>query len=177
MKQLRVSLVVSLVSAGLVGCVSDDLSDLEQFVEVQRNKPPEPIEPLPEIRVYRYYEYNETAIRDPFVPLRQMVIDEALGPESSNGIRPDTNRRRELLEQFPLDSLDMVGTLERREEVFGLVASSDGTIHPVQEGNYLGQDFGRITGIFDDRIELVEIVPDGLGGWLERDNAIALGEE
>jgi len=85
------------------------------------------------------------------------------------------NRTREALELFPLDSLDMVGTLGMgSKDTAGLIKDPDGVIHRVRPNNYLGQNYGRITGIFDDRIELVELVPNGVGGWIERPASIAL---
>ncbi len=93
-----------------------------------------------------------------------------------SGIRPDVNRPREALEEYPLDSLRMVGTLEQGGQMWALVRAEDGTIHRVQPGNYVGQNYGRITRITESKIELVEIVPDGLGGWMERPATLALSE-
>jgi type IV pilus assembly protein PilP len=93
-----------------------------------------------------------------------------------NGIRPDPNRRKEELESYALDSLRMVGTLEQEEQTWGLVKTSDGTIHRVAPGNYLGQNDGRITQISEEKIELIELVPTG-SGFLEKEAAVALGEE
>lgn len=91
-------------------------------------------------------------------------------------MRPDSNRPREALEAFPLDTLRMVGTLDQGGQSWGLVRANDGTIHRVQPGNYLGQNHGRIANITEYEIELVEIVPDGLGGWIERQASLALSE-
>ena len=90
------------------------------------------------------------------------------------GPRPDAARRKQTLEQFPLDSLDMVGTLGKGGGMVGLVMAPDKVTYRVRAGTYLGQSDGRVTGVFEDRIELVELVPDGAGGWLERPATVAL---
>ena len=83
---------------------------------------------------------------------------------------------REFLEQFPLDTLEMVGTLADRRASFGLVQTKDGLVHRVAVGNHMGQNFGRIVAISDSEIQLVEIISDGLGGYLERPAAIGLAD-
>ena len=91
-----------------------------------------------------------------------------------SGPRPDPHRRKQTLEQFPLDSLDMVGTIGRGGGVIGLVVAPDKVAYRVQPGVYMGQNDGRVTAVHEDRIELVELVPDGAGGWLERPASVAL---
>ena len=90
--------------------------------------------------------------------------------------RPDVERSREYLESFPLDTLGMVGTLHINETMYGLVQTSDGLIHRVIPGNYLGQNDGRITEISESEIGLVEIISDGIGGYIERDAAVGLSD-
>jgi type IV pilus assembly protein PilP len=101
-------------------------------------------------------------------------------PQSSGnsigGTRPDPNRSIEFLEGFPLDSLRMVGTLDISATMYALVQTSDGLIHRVIPGNYMGQNYGRITGISESEVELVEIISDGIGGYIERDAAISLSD-
>ena len=91
-------------------------------------------------------------------------------------MRPDQKRNREFLEQFSLDTLKMVGTLKLEGKVFGLVRTKDGLDHRVTVGNYLGQADGKVTDISTTKISLVEIVPDGLGGYMERPAGLALNE-
>ncbi|MEM1176228.1 MAG: pilus assembly protein PilP, partial [Pseudomonadota bacterium] len=83
-------------------------------------------------------------------------------------------RIREYLEGFPLDSLAMVGTLDISGTYYGLVQTSDGLIHRVIPGNYMGQNYGRITDITESEIALVEVISDGIGGYIERDAAVSL---
>jgi len=119
------------------------------------------------------FVYEAGTRRSPFVPdapQRRISND----PNAVDG--PDSNRAREFLEQFPLDTLKMVGTLADRRASFGLVQTSDGLVHRVSVGNHMGQNFGRIIAISDSEIQLVEIISDGLGGYLERPAAIALAD-
>src|SRR5690606_4524088 len=98
--------------------------------------------------------------------------------ESTPGstLRPDPDRPKEPLESFPLDSLDMVGTLGGPESIIALVMDPGRVIHRILPGQYMGQNDGRVTGVFEDRIELTELVPDGAGGWMERQAQVALDD-
>lgn len=173
----RLALAV-LGSLMLTAC-ANDMSDLQQFVSQEKAKKPGPIEPLPQIRPYESFTYEAQDLRSPFQP-----DSEAPGPESGatasasgNGLKPDTNRNKEYLETFPLDSLDMKGTLVLRSQEYALVRDPDGAVHRVQTGNYLGQNYGQVIGITETEIRLTEIIPDGLGGWMERRAVIGLDEE
>ncbi len=95
---------------------------------------------------------------------------------TGSGIQPDVNRRREALEGFPLDALQMVGALEQRGQMWAVIKAPDGLVYRVARNNYVGQNHGRITGVSEEKVELVEIVPDGLGGWQERPARLALAE-
>lgn len=167
-------LFVLLLPALIAGCANEDMSDLQGYVAEVRARPPSGIEPIPEIRQVVGFVYEAKNRRDPFTP--QLDDDEATETVLDNGIRPDPNRRKEELEGFTLDSLRMVGTLEQDELTWGLVKTTDGTIHRVAPGNYMGQNDGRITRISEDKIELIELVPTG-SGFLEKEAALALGEQ
>ncbi len=162
---------VLLVLVGLSAC-SNDMSDLEQWVTETKSRPGGRIEELPVIPPYRPYEYSAFTGRSPFIADTE-TQRELLGIE--NGISPDPERPREYLEEFPLDALRMVGTIRPNNVTMALVQDADGLIHRVTSGNYLGQNHGRIVGVDDAEVQLVEIVADGLGGWMERPAALALG--
>jgi type IV pilus assembly protein PilP len=147
--------------------------DLREYIDEIKARPGGRIEPLPQVQPAPTYVYEPGARRSPFVPdapQRRVSND----PNAVDG--PDSNRPREFLEQFPLDTLKMVGTLADRRASFGLVQAADGLVHRVSVGNHMGQNYGRIIAISDSEIQLVEIISDGLGGYLERPAAIALAD-
>ncbi len=167
----------------MAGCVSNDLSDLDRYVEEVLARPGGRIEPIPEIKPYEAYTYKsaELGARDPFhvfFAKLQEDIEEAqdtgLTAEMENEIR---NRNREELESFELDSLRMVGTLENEEDNWGIILDPDGSVHRVKVGNYMGRNVGKVLNIFEDRIEIREIIKNNQGRWEERQAAIALAEE
>lgn len=160
---------VFLGSLLLTAC-SDDMSQLRQQVTDIKNRPGERIEPLPEIKPYDAFKYDPANARSPFVP--SVSAKSGL----ANSVRPDVQRPREFLEQFPLDTLKMVGTLQLQGHTYGLVQGKDGLVHRVQVGNYLGQNDGRIVGVASAKISVIELVPDGLGGYIERPAALSLKE-
>jgi type IV pilus assembly protein PilP len=156
----------------LVGC-SNDMSDLESFIAETNKRPGGRIEPLPEIKEHEPFAYDAYDLRSPFVPERPQTSS---GP-AGGGLRPDSSRPREYLEQFPLDTLKMVGTLSKDGQLYGLLQTRDTLVHRVTPGNYVGQSDGKIISIDDSEIQVVEIIPDGIGGYMERPATISLGEQ
>jgi len=165
---LRIVLAAA-VLATASGC-SDDTDKLRAQIAEIKSRPGGRIEPLPEVKPYETFAYPASDLRSPFEP---GVPSSASGP---NAIRPDASRPREFLEQFSLDTLKMVGTLKLQARVYGLVQTKDGLVHRVLPGNHLGQNDGRITAIEEGKISLIEIVPDGMGGFIERPAALALSD-
>jgi type IV pilus assembly protein PilP len=166
--------MVLLVSLTLAACGSGKMADLEEYVAEVKARDPGPIEPLPEIEQIDTFVFEPGDRRDPFVLDTQTV--ELAAVDASGGIAPDPLRRKEELEQYSLDSLKMMGTLEQDGTIWGLVKTPEGTLHRVRSGNYLGQNNGQITRITEDAIELTEIVSDGAAEWRERPAAIALSQ-
>jgi len=156
-----------LVFALLAGCSSKDAA-LEAFIEATKQEPPSGVKPLPEVKPPETFLYSALDLRSPFMP--------GGSGASSSGVRPISNRNREYLEQFPFDTLTMVGTMQIRGNNFGLIRTRDGLVHRVLPGNYLGQSEGRITKVEPSRISVTEIVPDGLGGFMERPATLMLAE-
>jgi type IV pilus assembly protein PilP len=147
--------------------------DLREYIDEIKARPGGRIEPLPQIQPAPTFVYEPGTRRSPFVPdapQRRVSND----PNAVDG--PDQNRPREHLEQFSLDTLKMVGTLADRRASFGLVQTTDGLVHRVSVGDHMGQNYGRIIAISDSEIKLMEIIADGLGGYLERPAAIALAD-
>lgn len=164
------------LAIGLVGCVNEDVSDLQQYVNAVKARPKGTIPLLPEIKVVEPFLFNPEGLRDPFKPVKRVEQEDELGPNAGSGIRPDTSRRKEELESYSLDTLRMVGTVMQGNERWALVRASDGTIHRTKKGNHMGRNYGAIIQILDNRIELMEIVPDKPGTWREQQASIALAE-
>ena len=157
-----------------ISACGGDMQDLVAYVDEVKARPGGRIEPLPEITPYEVFTYVADAegLRSPFVP----DSPQAAAGVAAGGTRPDPERSREFLEQFPLDTLRMVGTLQLGETNYGLLQTSDGLIHRVVPGNYMGQNDGRIVEVNESEIELIEIISDGIGGYLERDAAVGLAD-
>ena len=163
-------LVLALSACGRsISSTPGDAPNLEKWIADVRARPAPPLDPLPVMQQFETFEYTAQTMRDPF--------SDAWSNADSGGLRPDPNRRKETLEQYPLDSLDMVGTIGGGGNLIALVMAPDKVTYRVRPGAYLGQSDGRITGVHEDRIELVELVPDGAGGWLERPASIALEDQ
>lgn len=160
------------LALALTGCGIGGTDDLEAFTEEVRARPPVPLEPLPEIPPVDTFVYEPDGRRDPFVMDDRSL--QAATPQTAGGIAPDPLRSKEELEQYALDSLRMVGTLEQDETRWALITTPDGILHRVRVGNYLGQNNGQIIRIDPAQIELTEIVGDGTGHWQERQTSIAL---
>lgn len=164
-----------LMIGALAGCARGvtstpgDAPNLQKWVEDVRARPAPPLEPLPVMQQFETFEYAAQVLRDPF--------SDAWNNAEGGGLRPDPNRRKETLEQYPLDSLDMVGTIGKGAGLVALVMGPDKVTYRVRPGNYLGQSDGRVTSVREDGVELVELVPDGAGGWLERPASIALEDQ
>lgn len=162
-----------LLSLLLTGCSnSERRTELESYVKRIKSRTIKEIEPLPEIRPYEIFTYSAANLHSPFVPIIAQEVAKKVVVE--NGIQPDLNRRKEALEGFPLDSLRMVGTLERSSKKWVLVVDPSGIVFRITKGNYLGQNHGHIDDISDERVMITEIIPDPTGGWRERKASISL---
>jgi len=168
--KLLCAALLLVLSAGCsrgIGSSYGDAPNLVNWTSDIRNRPPPPLDPLPVLKQFESFEYAAQDLRDPFSD----AWDE---PDTPGALRPDPNRRKEALEFFPLDSLRMVGTIGKGASTIGLVTSSDAVTHRVNPGNYMGQNDGRVIGIDEHQIELVELISDGQGGWMERTIALSL---
>ena len=163
----RLTALAALLAGLLAGCSGRD-ADLDRFIEQTKKEPGGRVEPLPEVKPYEAFTYTDQEMRSPFVP-------GGSGGQNA-GLRPDSKRNREFLEQFSLDTLKMVGTLNLGANRYGLVATKDGRVHRVVVGEHIGTNDGKITDITPSKIALVEIIPDGLGGYIERPAALGLNE-
>jgi type IV pilus assembly protein PilP len=162
-------IAVAVAAVLLAGC-SSDVDELKARIDEIKSRPGGRIEPLPEVKPYETFTYAASDQRSPFVAGLPAEVN------APGAIRPDSNRPREFLEQFSLDTLRMVGTLRLNGRVYGLVQTKDGLVHRVLPGNHVGQADGRITAIDESKISLIEIVPDGMGAYIERPAALALSD-
>lgn len=165
---VRLIALAAVSAAALAGC-APDTQQLETWVAEVRARPAPPLDPLPPLRTFPAYEYSAQGLRDPFAAPQNSR--EATGP------RPDPNRRKEALEAFPLDAMQMVGTIGEGSGMVALVLAPDKVTHRIRIGNYLGQSDGRVVRIGPERIDMVELVSDGSGGWVERQATLALEDK
>jgi type IV pilus assembly protein PilP len=150
----------------LAGCGGQTHQDLREWMAAQGKGVKERLEPLPTIRPYEAFAYNAFDLPDPFKPRKV---------ESKGGkLAPDMTRRREPLESFPLESLSMVGTIEKGRALYALVKTPEKDIYQVRQGNYMGQNYGVVIGISDSDIQLKELIQDGAGDWTEKSSALNL---
>ncbi|MDD2768446.1 MAG: pilus assembly protein PilP [Methylococcus sp.] len=167
-------LTAAVTLSSIAACAEDEMADLKAYVAEVKERQKVSVEPLPEIKAAVPYLFKSDELHDPFKPFEKS--GEAETSTADNGIRPDTSRPKELLEGYELDVLKMVGTVKMFGNLWALVLAADGTIHRVRVGNHMGLNFGRITRITEAAVELVEIVPDAQGGWLERNATMSLAE-
>ena len=168
---IRASALAALM-LGTVACtrtVTDtpgDAPNLVEWVAQVRARPAPPLDPIPVIKPFESFQFDGRGFRDPF--------DVNAVESNGGGMRPDSNRRRQPLESFPLDALDMVGTLGGGRNLVALIMGPDKVTYRVSPGTYVGQSDGRVVAVHEDHIDLIELVPDGAGGWLESPASIAL---
>lgn len=168
--------VLVLAFAMLTGCSDNGMSDLRQFVDAAKLKKGR-VESLPEFKPVETFAYGADKMKDPFANWRSDAKLAAQDNGALQSVRPDINRRKEILENFPLDTLRMMGTFDYQHAKWGLVKAPDGIVYKVREGYHLGQNYGRVDQIQDKTILLTEVVPDGLGGWEERGASLAINAE
>ena len=162
------------IGFGLGACGgSGDYSDLQGFMDDVDSRPKASIDPLPTFARVEPFAYKASGLRSPFEP--PVVVKPGPGGLSGPKVEPNPLRVKEYLEQFSIASLAMVGTLAQGEAMYALIQDGDGGVHRVQMGDYMGTDHGKIQSIDETEIELVEIVPDGAGSWVERIRTVSLG--
>jgi type IV pilus assembly protein PilP len=156
----------------LAGC-GQDMSDLEEYAQEVKSRTSKNIDPIPQIKTFEPFTFEAANRRDPFLPTLQSR-EEQVAAASGGGLQPDRDRPKEPLEEFPLDALRMVGTITMQKRAFALIRAPDAVVHRVSVGDHLGQNYGKITGISETEIVLMEIIPDGFGGFIQRPATVAL---
>lgn len=172
MKRLPHLFGISCLSILMAACGSNDSQeDLIEFIDENKKRAPGVVKEPPKIATYEAFTYDAYQLRSPFEqPI--VIISESIVAPSSN-VKPDLIRQKERLEQYDIANLEMVGTLERNGVLWALISDPDGGIERVREGNYVGRNYGKISNITQDKIDIVEIVASG-EAWLERPNLLQI---
>ena len=148
--------------------------DLKQFMAEQKQKPGGEIEPLPTAQPYKTAKYDAFLLRSPFEEPEVVIAGMIRRPKGAPAVKPDENRVREYLEDVSFSALTMMGSLSMKGQMWSLLDDGTGTIHRVKVGNYIGKNHGKITSISRDKLQVIEIVSDGKGGWLEKPRTLSL---
>ncbi|HLX80356.1 MAG TPA: pilus assembly protein PilP [Burkholderiales bacterium] len=162
-------------AALLVACGGEEQSELRQELAAMTKDLRGRVDPLPQVKSYEPVPYKGEGMLDPFVPGRIVVAQATAGGGGGGGVQPDLNRPKEPLEAYPLEALQMVGTLSQNKDMYALVKAGS-NLFRVKKGNYMGQNFGVITGIEEGQISLKEVVQDSGGDWVERSSAVQMVE-
>lgn len=172
MPDLVAKLLLIVAMMTVAACDDDDFQGLDDFITEIKSRPADSIQPIPTFKAYKVFTYSAAALRSPFdkptevVEIRQLLM--------ASEVRPDSNRTKEYLEQFTLDALSMVGTLEQNNVLWALVQDQHGAVHHVKSGNYMGRNHGHIIESTKTDITVIEIVSNGVNGWIERPRTIKL---
>jgi type IV pilus assembly protein PilP len=171
---LRSFAAAGIAAVVLAGC-SGSNDELRQWMADQR-KDMRPVTPtLAEPKTFEPFIYRDQTEIDPFDPSKVTNALKALSAKSTSGLAPDLSRRREPLEAYPLDSVTMVGTLQRPNLRYALLRA-DNVVFQAKVGNYIGQNFGIITKIDENEVAITERVQDAAGEWVERATTLQLQE-
>ncbi|MDX1803550.1 MAG: pilus assembly protein PilP [Alcanivorax sp.] len=169
------SSVMIVVALGLSGCGSNaNIPQLETRLKEIEARPRGRIEPPPEFKPIATFAYSAHQLRSPFTP----PVDQKLMPVTNGKqVEPDLDRPKEYLERFALDSLKMVGTIAKPgQPLQALIADPSGAVTRVKVGSHMGKNFGRVTKVSEVKVSLIEIVPDGRDGWVERSSNVSISE-
>ena len=163
--------LILLTTMLLVACGGEEFQDLQEFVKNSGADLRGQVDPAPEIKPYEPFPYdNSASLPDPFKARKQEIKN--VGGSGFN--QPDLARPRQELEEYPLEGLKMVGYLRKGNVGNAIIRSTEGKLHRVKAGNYVGMNFGQITSITETEVKIKEMVQDGAGDWLERESSLQL---
>ena len=176
--RVTIKLVLLSIAFTLTGCGASGVDELRQWMAEQKNQTRPRVKAVAEPKQFKPESYNQVTAIEPF---NNQKLTLALKTESSqavfNGglIAPELARRKQALEAFPLDTMALVGTLTKDGQPMALV-KVDNLLYQVRPGNYLGQNYGRVTKITETEVTLREIAQDAVGEWIERAATLQLQE-
>lgn len=157
----------------VLGCSDSNMSDLEMYVQETAEKPRGRIKPLPEFKPYSAFAYSASALRSPFES--PVAFEESAGHSLDLVDAPDENRLQEPLERYPLNELSLVGTLAKdSQKLQALIKTDGGSVHMLEEGQYIGKNNGLVINVAESRVDIVEVVPNGSGGWISRPQTMGI---
>lgn len=163
-----------LAAALLAGCSDSDVAEVNEWMKATEAKTKVSVEPISEPKTFIPFAYAVREELDPFDPTK-LLAELARAVATDNPLTPDTSRRKEFLETFPLDTMVMVGTMNKAGMTWGLIRI-DRSVYQVKAGQRLGQNFGLVTGVADTAISVKETVQDAGGEWVERITKLELQE-
>jgi type IV pilus assembly protein PilP len=168
----------AIVTLQLQGCMGSDKESLTTWMQQERDSIRPNVQPIPEPTTFEPFPYSSESLLEPFSKekLASILRSGQATTRQSALIEVELNRRQEPLEAFPLDTMSMVGTMQRKDGLIALVRVGT-LLYQVRSGQYLGQNYGRIIGISENELKLREIAQDAAGEWIERPAALQLQED
>jgi type IV pilus assembly protein PilP len=164
------------VGLSLIACGDDSVQEIKEWMDQTKKEAKVVVPKIAEPKKFTPFIYDSQNAIDPYNPTKlEVALAKAQGRPSDSAFKPDLNRRREPLESYPLDTVKMVGTLSRQGLSYALL-QADKTVYQAKIGNYVGPNFGMITSISENEVELKEIVQDAVGEWIERKARLELQE-
>ncbi|MFT3734683.1 MAG: pilus assembly protein PilP [Rhodocyclaceae bacterium] len=168
----RLLMILSLsgLCSVLAGCGGDEHQDIKNWMASEQGNMRGRVPPLPQMKTFPVVDFDAAQVTDPFQASK-------LDPDKRQSNRPDTNRRREPLEAYPLESLKLVGMMVSKDGRPIALVQADRTVHQIRVGNYIGQNFGLVTKISETELSLKELIEDSNGDWVERMSAMQMQEQ
>lgn len=159
----------------LAGCSDSNVREVRTWMDQVKKDTKVSIKPLQEPKDFIPFAYGEKEAVDPFSPNKLLAELAREGAANNNPFKPDTERRRELMEGFPLDTMVMVGTIQKNGLSYALL-QIDRTLYQVKTGQRIGQNFGVVTQVGEQEVAIREVVQDAGGEWVERMSKLELQE-
>lgn len=169
---LSLSLSALACACLLAGCGDRDAQELRDWMDQVRNQAKVAVPPLQESKTFIPFAYGGKDLPDPFNP-NKLLSELARQEKSSSAFMPDMDRRKEALEAYPLDTIKMVGVMQKGNQMYALL-QVDRNYYQVRTGQHLGQNFGLVTGVAETAVKIKEIVQDAGGDWVERMTTLEL---